>query len=158
MRTTRYYRMKTSILGLTVAFVLLFGGKASWALDISSLLQTFQTLSTSEQDAIISQILGTDTTTSTEETTTTDTTDNSSGLPHGSDTIDYVREFSPGSQVNLARSGEFGFIGKVFTQPVEEPDFWQRVQLVFLEGLLQALNNVYGLGLTSTSSVTIAGQ
>jgi len=50
----------------------------------------------------------------------------------------------------------------MFTQPVDQPDFWDNVKTVFLSGLAQAITNVTGIPIStnfsSTSPVSTAGQ
>jgi hypothetical protein len=90
----------------------------------------------------------TDTTTS--DTTTTTTT--STGLPLGTAAIDYVLSINPGKAVRAAADGTPIFLGKTFEQPTDEPDFWDNIKTIFIDGLAEAIAAVTGIPISTTSS------
>jgi hypothetical protein len=93
-----------------------------------------------------------DTTTS---STTSDTTSSTStGLPLGKEAIDYVISINPGKAVEAAVSGTPIFQGKMFQQPTDEPDFWDNIKTIFLDGLAQAITNVTGIAISTSTSTT----
>jgi hypothetical protein len=93
-------------------------------------------------------------TTSDTTSDTTTTTSTTTGLPLGTAAIDYVLSINPGKAVRAAADGTPIFQGKTFEQPVDEPDLWDNVKTIFLDGLAQAIANVTGIPISTTSSTT----
>jgi hypothetical protein len=132
--------------------------KCSAQVNFSDLLQTFNSLPQDQQNQLLDQIAGdisgtgtgtgTGTTTGTGTGTTTTTGTNQGGLPLGQDAIAFVLANSPSNQVNAARNGTPTFQGEMFEQPVDEPDFWDRVKEVFIDGLIQAFTQSFGFDLS----------
>jgi hypothetical protein len=140
----------------------------SSAADISQILQSLQGLSQDQQNQLLNQVAGQISGTTTTGTTTTGTTSTgtststTTGMPLGKAAINYVLKWHPGKAVAAAAAGTPIVMGEMFTQPVDQPDFWDNVKTVFLSGLAQAITNVTGIPIStnfsSTSPVSTAGQ
>ncbi len=141
-------------LAITVALMLslLAVNRVTSGQTLSDMLDTLQNLPEDQQnlilDQIAQQISNTTTSTSDEETSGIGSDDEDTGLPNGQGAIAYALEWNPGRQVRAAASGTPILAGKMFEQPVDGPDFWDRVKEVFLEGLLAAITDTFGISLT----------
>jgi len=141
-------------LAVGIAFMacLVIGTKTGSAITVSEVLQTLQTLPADQQSQLIETIAGDISDTNPLTTTGTDldtvTTGDTDGLPLGREAINYVRANSPAVQVNAARGGTPILLGTMFELPEDEPDFWDRVKQVFVDGLMEAILNTWDLNLT----------
>jgi len=141
-------------LAVGIAFMTCFiiGTGTASAITVSEVLQTLQNLSEDQQSQLLDTNAGdisgsaTDTTSDTSSDTTT--TSSSDGLPLGKDAINFVRANSPSVQVNAARNGTPTLLGTMFEMPEDEPDFWDRVKEVFIDGLMEAILNTWDLDIT----------
>ncbi len=168
MMNTNMTRIK--YLAVLLAFSLtFFGTSLCSAQNLSELIQSVQGMSQDEQNQLINQIAGqvsstgTSTGTTTSGTTSTTGTSTTNSFPLGKKAINYVLGNNPGKAVRAAADGTPIFQGQMFEQPVDEPDFWEQVKAIFLDGLAQAITNVTGIPVfttsgTFTSPVSTAGQ
>ncbi len=155
---------------LAAGIVLLFIVNLASAQNISQILQSLQGMSQDQQNQLLNQVAGqisgTGNTTGTNTTgtgTTGTQTGNGKGMPLGKAAINYVLKYHPGKAVAAAAAGTPIAMGEMFTQPVDEPDFWDNVKTVFLTGLAQAITNTTGIPIftnfsSNISPVSTAGQ
>ena len=83
-------------------------------------------------------------------TTTTSTTSTSTGLPLGTAAIDYVLSINPGKAVRATADGTPIFLGNSFQQPTDEPDFWDNIKTIFIDGLAEAIAAVTGIPISTS--------